>query len=193
MKKVSLSGSLRESVGKKSTKKLRKEEKVPCVIYGKGEQIQFSVPEKEVGKLVWSPNVYNFIIDIDGKEHSAVIQDLQFHPVSDRLLHVDFFEITEDKPFKVALPVEPVGAAPGVVKGGKLTINRRKLNVKGLIKDLPETIKIDITGLDVADTLKVSELAAESDLTFLDPASDVVVAVKSSRKMVDVEEENAEE
>ncbi|MEA3503774.1 MAG: 50S ribosomal protein L25 [Bacteroidota bacterium] len=195
MKKVSLSGSLREDVGKKSTKKLRREERVPCVVYGKGEQIHFSVSDKELGKLVWSPDVCNFILDIDGKEYSTILQDIQFHPVTDITLHVDFFALSEDKEFIVSLPIETTGTAVGVAKGGKLFVNRRKLKVKGLLSDMPETIKIDISKLNVNNSINVAQLNADSKLLFMDPMGSAVVSVISARAAaaMSVEEEESEE
>jgi len=197
MKTVSLSGSPRENVGKKDAKKNRAMGKVPCVMYGsKEEQKQFTVEEKELVKFVWSPHVYLFKINLDGKEYDAVVQDLQFHPVSDRVMHVDFLQIFEDKTFIVSLPVEPVGSSPGIAKGGKLYKNRRKLKVKGLINEMPEKIKIDISKLDINDAIKVNDLDV-GNLTFLDPASSTVIAIKSAKAMAamgaDMEPEEEEE
>lgn len=197
MKTVSLSGSPRENVGKKDAKKNRRQGLVPCVMYGGAQkQKQFTVVEKELVKFIWSPNVYQYDISLDGEEHKAILQDIQFHPVTDRVLHVDFYEIKEDKPFSTSLPVNVVGSSVGLTKGGKVYKNRRKLRVKGLLKDMPEMIDIDISSLDINDTVKVKELEREN-ITFLDPGTDVIIAIKSAKAMAamgaDMEVEEEEE
>lgn len=189
MKTVSLSGSLRENVGKKDAKKVRNEGQVPCVLYGGKEQKHFSVSEKVLVKAIWSPHVYLFNLTIDGKEYRAIVQDLQFHPVKDCVLHVDFLEVNDEKPFMITLPVKPVGVSAGVQKGGRLVVVRRKLKVKGLLADMPETVDLDITNLEVADSIKVAEIQSDK-LSFLDPASSVVLSVKAARNMAEDEEEN---
>ena len=132
MKQVSLSGSSRENVGKKDAKTLRTAGKVPGVLYGDGSNINFAVKETELNKLVWTPAV-NFIeIDIDGTKYKTIVQELQFHPVTDRVLHIDLLLVKEDKPITVQLPVELYGVSPGVQQGGKLRLNKRKIKVKGL-------------------------------------------------------------
>lgn len=182
MKTVSLSGSLRENVGKKDAKKNRREGFIPCVLYGGEEQKHFTLANKELVKTIWNPDVFIYQLTIDGKEHQAIVQDIQFHPVSDKLLHIDFLEVFEDKPFIITLPVKALGSAPGLQKGGKLYMNRRKLQVKGLLNDMPETINLDVSKMDVNDTIKVKEIDNDK-LTFLDPTNSVVIAIKSARAM----------
>lgn len=182
MKTVSLSGSLRENVGKKDAKKNRREGFVPAVLYGGKEQKHFTLVNKELVKTIWNPDVFVYQLTIDGKEHQAIVQDIQFHPVSDKLLHIDFLEVFEDKPFVITLPVKALGSAPGLQKGGKLYMNRRKLQIKGLLNDMPESINLDVSKMDVNDTIKVNEVDNEK-LIFLDPSNSVVIAIKSARAM----------
>lgn len=196
MKTVSLSGSLRENVGKKDAKKNRSGGLVPSVLYGGKEQKHFTLVNKELVKTIWNPDVFVYQLTINGKQHQAIVQDIQFHPVSDKLLHIDFLEVFEDKPFTITLPVKAMGVAPGLQKGGKLYMNRRKLQIKGLLNDLPESIDLDVSKMDVNDTIKVNEIDNDK-LTFLDPANSVVIAIKSARAMAamgaDMEIEEAEE
>jgi len=197
MKTVSLSGSLRENVGKKDAKKHRREGRVPAVIYGGKEQKQFTLENKELVKTVWNPDVFLYKLSIDGKEHQAVVQEIQFHPVTDKIIHIDFLEVFEDKPFVVTIPVKAMGSAPGLQKGGKLYMNRRKMQVKGLLNDIPASIDLDVSKMDVNDTIKVHEVAYDK-LTFLDPTNSVVIAIKSARAMaamgadMEIEEEEEE-
>ncbi len=191
MKTVSLSGSLRENVGKKDAKKIRSQGQIPCVLYGGKEQIHFIVDYQKFSKLIFTPEVYIINIEIDGKEYQSLLQDVQYHPVTDRVLHADFLEIMPDKPVKVALPIHLVGNSIGILRGGRLIQNLRKLQVKGMIKDIPEYIDIDIAKLEIGDSIKVKELSAEK-LYFIDVASQVVVAIKVTR-VVEAEEEEEEE
>jgi large subunit ribosomal protein L25 len=192
MKTVSLSGSPRENVGKKDAKSLREKGHFPCVLYGGKEQVHFSLEEIGFDKVLFTPDVYIIELTIGDNKHKAVIQDLQYHPVTDKVLHVDFLEVFDDKPIKVALPVKSTGNAPGVIKGGRLVQSLRKLKVKGLIKDLPETITIDISKLNIGDTKKVEDIELEN-VEFLDVPSQVVYAVRTTRVTTPEEEEEEEE
>ncbi len=192
MKKVSLSGSLRENVGKKDAKSNRRNGLVPCVMYGGDKQIHFTVNEVKLSKIVWTPEVNLVELDLDGNTYQAIIQDLQFHPVLDTVLHVDFLQVIEDKPFNAVLPVQTVGKSPGVAKGGRLFLFRRKLKVRGLLKDMPEKIEVDISNLDITEGIKVNEMKQEG-LSFLDPKSEVVVTIKAARKMQAIGDEEDEE
>jgi large subunit ribosomal protein L25 len=192
MKVVSLSGSLRESVGKKDAKKVRKEGLVPCVIYGGENQIHFTVKSIEFDKLLFTPDVTLVDIDIDGQVYRAVIQDLQYHPVTDKTLHVDFLQVFEEKPVKIAVPVKIVGTSPGVIKGGKLNKKMRKVLVMALEKFLPDFIEVDISSLDIGMSVRVEDLNVEG-LTFMDPARSVVVAVKTARVLAAENEEDEDE
>lgn len=182
MKTVSLSGSRRANVGKKDASAIRKSGKVPCVIYGGKEQVHFTCSELELGKIVWSPDAHEVKLNIDGKEHRSFIQDIQFHPVNDRLVHVDFLEIHDDKPVKIKLPVKLSGVSEGVKKGGKLVQNFRKLTVSGLPSKLPDVIDVSISDLNIGDGVRVRELNVDG-LKFLDNASSYVVSVQITRNV----------
>ena len=191
MKKAQLSGSLRANVGKKDAKALRNAGQVPCVLYGQGEQTHFSVRSVDLEKLIFSPDVYQVEIDIDGTKKMAIIQDLHMHPVKDKPLHVDFLELSDDKPVKLELPLRYTGAPIGVMNGGKLRQPYRKLRVVGLPGDLPEAVTVEIGGLRIGQSIRISDLDS-SGLTFLEPANAVVLAVKMARGAVADEEEEAE-
>ena len=180
MKVAQLSGSLRTNVGKKDARALRMEDRVPCVLYGQGSQTHFSVKKIDMERLVFTPDVFQVELDIDGKKASAIIQDLQQDPVKDTIRHVDFFELDEKKPVKVGLPVRVTGNSRGVMAGGKLAQVFRRLTVVGLPKDLPEEVTIDITKLRIGQSVRVNQIEANG-LTFLEPANAVVVAVRMAR------------
>jgi large subunit ribosomal protein L25 len=188
MKKAQLSGSLRANVGKKDAKALRNAGQVPCVLYGLGEQTHFSVRSVDVEKLIFSPDVYQVEIDIDGTKKNAIIQDLDMHPVKDKPLHIDFLELSDDKPVKLQLPLRHTGSPIGVMNGGKLRQPYRKLRVVGLPKDLPEAITVEIGNLRIGQSIRISDLNSDG-LTFLEPANAVVLAVKMARGAVADEEE----
>ena len=192
MKTVSLSGSSRENVGKKGANILRKDGSVPAVVYGGDKQIHFSVLENEAKKLVFSPNVYFIELEIDGKKSKVILQEVQTHPVTDRILHLDFLEISDSKPFKLNLPVRLEGFSKGVRNGGNLSQNFRKLKVMGLLKDMPDAVKIDITPLKIGDKIRVADLNI-SGLKFFDPENAVIVGVQMARAVVLEEEEEEEE
>jgi large subunit ribosomal protein L25 len=192
MKTVSLSGSPRENVGKKGANILRKGGNVPAVVYGGEKQIHFSVLENEAKKLVFTPNVYLIELDIDGKKSKVILQEAQTHPVTDRILHLDFFEISDSKPFKLNLPVKLEGFSKGVRNGGNLSQNFRKLKVMGILKDMPDALKIDITPLKIGDKIRVLDLNIPG-LKFFDPENAVIVGVQMARAVVLEEEEEEEE
>ncbi|MCD4725235.1 MAG: 50S ribosomal protein L25/general stress protein Ctc [Bacteroidales bacterium] len=192
MQTVSLSGSLRGNVGKKDAKALRQQGLVPCVLYGGKEQFHFHLDEKDFKKIVYTPETYLVKLKLGDNEIESLLQDIQYHPVTDKILHADFMEIFTDKPVKVAIPVHPVGASEGVLKGGSLNHILRKLIVKAYVKDIPDGIDIDISGLDIGDSVKISDLNIDK-LTFLDPENRVILSVKVTRMAVDVEEEEEEE
>ena len=193
MQTVSLSGSLRENVGKKDAKKHRREGNVPCVLYGGKEQYHFIIPEKALNKVIFTPNTYLIDLDIDGKKFNAILQDVQYHPVTDKILHIDFLEIFDDKPVMLSVPLHFTGVSKGVLKGGRLVRKYRKLRIKGLIKDLPDEVVVDITELNIGDSIKISDLKREN-IEFLDVPTSVAVAVKTQRVIVEevVEEEEGE-
>lgn len=184
MKTVSMSGSLRENVGKKDTKALRKEEKVPCVLYGgKEEQIKFSVSKKDFIPLLFTPDTNYVKINIDGKEHNAILQDIQYHPVNDEVLHADFLRIFDDKPITIAVPVITTGTAPGVLQGGKLALKMRKVRLHGLPNNIPQEVVVDISKLGLAQGVKVAEISIP-DVEVMEVKSSVVVAVRTTRNAV---------
>ena len=192
MKKAQLSGSIRANVGKKDAKALRNAGLVPCVLYGTGEQIHFSVRSVDIEKLIFSPDVFQIELDLDGTKKMGIMQDLQMHPVKDKPLHIDFLELQDDKKVKVMLPLRTTGSAIGVMNGGKLRQPYRKLKVLGLPADLPEAIVVDITKLRIGHTVKINSLPAEN-IEFLDPQTAVVLSVKMARGAVEEEEEEEEE
>jgi large subunit ribosomal protein L25 len=191
MKTVSLSGSPRENVGKKGANTLRKQGCIPAVVYGGKEQLHFSILENEAKKLVFTPNVYLIEIDVNGKKFKAILQETQVHPVTDRILHLDFLEIKENSPFKLNLPVRLEGFSKGVRNGGNLSQNFRTLKVMGLLKDMPDAVKIDITPLKIGEKIRVLDLNIPG-LKFSDPENAVVVGVLTARAVIEEEEEEEE-
>lgn len=191
MKSITIKGSQRESVGKVSTKALRNAEKVPCVLYGGDKPIHFSAEEKVFKNLVYTPNVYTAAIELDGKTFAAILQDIQFHPVTDKILHVDFYQLFDDKEVTMSIPVKLVGTSPGVLNGGSLRFTNRKLKVKALPANLPDFINADISKLRIGNKLYITELLND-DYTFMHPDNTVVVQVRTSRNAVedDIDEED---
>ena len=187
MKSIDIKGSVRTETGKKATKLARKEGLVPCNLYGeaRGENnlpvaLSFTVPASGLRKLVYTPEIYSVNLDIDGKQYTAVMRELQFHPVSDQLLHVDFYEITPTKPIIMEVPIKLNGLAEGVKAGGKLAANVRKLKVRAPYTQIPERLDIDVTTLGLGKTIKAGELKFEG-LELVTPASVVVCQVKMTR------------
>ncbi len=188
MQKVQLSGSARTNVGKKATNALRNDGRVPCVLYGQGEQTHFSVRSVDVEKIIFSADVFQVEIEIEGgKKATAIIQDKQMHPVKGKPMHVDFLELNDKKPVKVSLPLLTSGAAIGVMNGGKLMQPYRKLRVIGLPGDLPETITVEVAELRIGDSIRVSEINIDG-VTILEPTAAVVVGVKMARGAVEEDE-----
>jgi large subunit ribosomal protein L25 len=180
MKTFQLEGSKRESTGKKTAKTYRKESLIPCVLYGGEEGINFIVEKEGIRKLIYTPEVYIVHLTIDQKEYSAILKEIQFHPVTDALLHVDFFQIREDKPVVIEIPVALEGLAEGVKAGGKLSLEMRKLKVKGLYPNFPEKLVVNIENLGLGKTIQVGQLAFDS-LEILNAKDNVVAAVKLTR------------
>jgi large subunit ribosomal protein L25 len=192
MKQVSLSGSPRENVGKKDAKKHRREGKVPCVLYGGKEQTHFIIPELDFRRLIFTPDVFLVNLTVDGKEYQAVLQDVQYHPVTDKVLHADFLEVISGKPIIVGLPVKLEGTSPGVIRGGKMIKKMQKIRVKGLVEDMPEYIVVDISELEIGGSVKISDIELDK-LDTLDPANSVIVRVKTARTIEEIEGEEEEE
>ncbi|WP_299128249.1 50S ribosomal protein L25/general stress protein Ctc [uncultured Winogradskyella sp.] len=194
MKSITINGSQRESVGKSSTKTLRNAGQVPCVIYGGDKSLHFSAPELAFSKLVYTPNAHTVVIALDnGETYNAVMQDIQFHPVTDRILHIDFYQTFEDKEITMEIPVQVVGTSKGVLNGGVLRRPYRKLKVKAIPSKLPDFIEVDITPLKIGSKLYITELENE-DYKFLHPDNTVVCQVRRSRlAVVDDEDEDEDE
>lgn len=182
MKSITITGSKRESVGKVATKALRNAGKVPCVLYGGDKALHFSADETAFKNLVYTPNVYTAKIEFEGNKYNAILQDIQFHPVSDKILHIDFYQLFDDKMVTMAIPVQLVGTAPGIIRGGSLRFAMRKLNVRALPKDLPDYIDADISKLDIGDKLYVTEMKSKK-FSILNPENTVVAQVRTSRNV----------
>ncbi len=193
MQSITIKGSERESVGKKSTKALRNAGKVPCVIYGGEQPVHFYADEIAFKNLVYTPNAYTAVIDLGDKgSFKAVMQDIQFHPVTDAILHIDFYQLFEDKPVTMRIPVRLEGNSPGVRNGGRLLFRRRKLTIKALPANLPDFFNVDISKLRIGGNITVAQLMSDQ-YTILHPESNVVVQVKASRTSVDDSGEDEEE
>ena len=158
MKSITINGSKRESVGKVATRALRNAGKVPCVIYGGKKPVHFSADELAFKNLVYTPNVYTASIDVDGNKYAAILQDIQFHPVTDKILHIDFYQLFDDKEIAMDIPVNIVGNAPGIMAGGVLRLNQRKLKVKALPANLPDFIDADISELKIGNKLFITSV-----------------------------------
>jgi len=180
MKTLAIQAVARAEYGKKATKSVRREGMIPCVLYGAGENVAFSIDEKAVKPLIYTPNSYIVEIDIDGKVEKAVLREVQFHPIREQILHIDFYRVQEDKPVSIAIPVRLTGNAEGVKVGGKLALSARKLVVKGMLENLPDELVIDVTPLKVGQTIFVGDLQFEG-LQFVSPATQAVCAVRVTR------------
>ena len=192
MKTVSMSGSARQNVGKKDAKALRRENKVPCVLYGGSEeQVIFSVPRTDFKGLLFTPDTCYVELNIDGKKSMAILQDIQYHPVSDEVLHADFLRIFNDKPLTIAVPVKTTGTAAGVLLGGKLQIKLRKVRLCGLPNAIPQEVVLDITKLNIGQSIKVNEIKIEG-VEVMEIKSSVVVTVRSTRNAVATDATEAE-
>ncbi|MCX6330117.1 MAG: 50S ribosomal protein L25/general stress protein Ctc [Bacteroidia bacterium] len=192
MKTIEIKGSLRKELGKKSSKKTRDEGCVPCVIYGKENNIHFHAHENSFKNLVYTHEAHLVKLDLDGQVYNVVLHEMQFHPVTDKILHADFVQIFENKPVIIDVPVTVTGEAVGVKTGGKLIVKKRHLKVKGFANDLPENLVIDVTDLKIAHSIKVSDLAYNK-IELLDPKITTVVTVATSRVALKTEEEEAAE
>ncbi|AXG69388.1 50S ribosomal protein L25 [Kordia sp. SMS9] len=181
MKSITINGSQRESVGKVATKALRNAGKVPCVLYGGDNPLHFSAEELSFSKLVYTPNAHTVVIALeDGSTQNAILQDIQFHPVSDKILHVDFYRLFDDKEVTMDIPVAIKGAAPGVMAGGVLRLNKRKLRVKALPANLPDAIEADVSELEIGNKLYVTSLQNDN-YKLLHADNTVVCQVRISR------------
>ena len=191
MKSITINGSKRESVGKKATKALRNAGQVPCVLYGGDQPVHFSAAELEFSKLVYTANAHTVVIALGDVSYNAVLQDIQFHPVTENILHIDFYQLFDNKEIAMDIPVILNGMPLGVRAGGVLRRNRRKLRIKALPTNLPDNIQIDISGLKIGDKVYVSELSNDA-YNFLHSDNTVVCQVKQSRVTVELEDEEEE-
>ena len=193
MKSITINGSKRESVGKSSSRLLRNAGQVPCVLYGGEGPIHFSAPELAFSKLVYTANAYTVVIAFGEKEsYNAILQDIQFHPVSDKILHIDFYQLFDDKKISMDIPVKLNGNPIGVKLGGNLQRNKRKLRIKALPTNLPDNLEIDISELNIGDKVYITELFNEN-YEFLHPDNTVVCQVRRARAALVVETEEGEE
>ncbi|MDO6604070.1 LSU ribosomal protein L25P [Arenibacter palladensis] len=192
MKSITIKGSERESVGKKATKALRNAGKVPCVIYGGDKPLHFAADELSFKDLVYTPNAHTVVVDLEGgKKYDAVMQDIQFHPVTDNILHVDFYQLFKDKEVTMDIPVRLLGNSPGVRNGGRLLFRKRKLAIKALPDNLPDFFDVDISKLRIGGNISVATLLKD-EFTILHPENTVVVQVKAARNAVLTDEEDEE-
>lgn len=194
MKKLSIKVQKRKELGKKNSKLLRTQEQVPCVMYGGEEIIHFYAHTNDFKKLIYTDQIYLVELDVEGKILQAVLKDIQFHPVTDEIIHIDFVQVFENKPAVVSLPIKLTGTSVGILAGGKLRQRRRSIKVKGLVKDVPEVLEISITKLNIGGVIKIGDLSYQN-LEILDPAQAMVVGIVSSRlatKGMDVVDESAE-
>lgn len=186
MQVFELKGELRTDLGKKATKVLREENKVPCVLYGGKENVHFSVVEKDLSKLIYTPLVYLVKVTVDGNSYDAVMREIQFHPVTDRILHIDFYQISAEKPVIMEVPVRLSGFAEGVQAGGKLVQVIRKLKVKALPANLPGEVELDVTTLGLGKSIKVKELSFDN-FEIVNAKEVVIAQVKVTRASKSVE------
>lgn len=180
MKTIQINGTARNEFGKKAAKLLRKEGKVPCIVYGIGENINITVTEDELRKLIYTPHIYVVELNIDGQIYPSILKEAQFHPVKDNVLHVDFLRINEEKPVEIEIPVVLDGLAEGVRAGGKMNLRMRKLKVKGIFTNIPERLHIDVTNLGLGKAIQVGELHFDN-LELTNAKNAVVCAVQLTR------------
>lgn len=190
MKSITIKGSERESVGKVATKALRDAGMVPCVIYGGDQPVHFAAEEKAFKNLVYTPNAHTVVVELKDKSANVILQDIQFHPVSDKILHIDFFELDENKEIIMEVPVKVTGTSPGVLLGGDLRLNQRRLKVKALPKNLPDYVEANISELEMGNKLYVTKLEAKN-FKLMHPDNTVVAQVKISRAAMKAAQEAA--
>lgn len=188
MKTASLSGSSRESVGKKDASQLRLNNRVPAVLYGGGDQKHLSVGELDISKIIVNPDVFQIDLDLDGTAYKCIVQDVQFHPVTERIVHIDLLQIVDGKPVRVELPLRTTGTAQGVIDGGRIQMLFRRLPVRGLIQDLPEEISVDISDLVIGDSARVRDIEVPNCDVLLSESA-LLVACKRTRAAMSAESE----
>lgn len=182
MKKIEIVGYQRANLGRTESQAIRAEGNVPCVLYGGQDQVHFYAPAILFRELLYSPNIYEVALNIEGAEYRAILQEAQFHPVSDVLLHADFLQVADGKAIKIAVPVRTIGTAPGVQKGGKLVTRVRKLRVKGVIENIPDFIDVDVSGLDLGKSVRVGQIPV-TGIEMLEEASNPVASIEIPRAL----------
>jgi large subunit ribosomal protein L25 len=180
MKTIEIKGSLRTELGKKNSRETRKAGNVPCVIYKKDRNIHFFAHENSFKNLIYTPDAHIVRLNLDGEEHKVALQDVQFHPVTDKIIHIDFMEIADNKPIVISIPIKITGDSVGVKAGGKLRIKKRHLKVKGFAADIPEQLLVDITDVKIHHSIKVGDLAYDK-IELIDPRITTVLSVATSR------------
>ena len=190
MKSITIKGSERESVGKKATKAVRDAGMVPCVIYGGNQPVHFVADERAFKDLVYTPNAHTVVVELNGTSYNVIMQDIQFHPVSDKILHIDFFQLSDDKEIVMEVPVKITGTSPGVLLGGVLRLNQRRLKVKALPKNLPDFVEASISELEMGNKLYVTKLPT-NNFKLMHPDNTVVCQVRISRAAMKAAQEAA--
>ncbi|WP_264548339.1 50S ribosomal protein L25/general stress protein Ctc [Flavobacterium sp. N2820] len=190
MKSITIKGSERENVGKKATKAVRDAGMVPCVIYGGNQPVHFVADERAFKDLVYTPNAHTVVIELNGASYNVIMQDIQFHPVSDKILHIDFFQLSDDKEIVMEVPVKITGTSPGVLLGGVLRLNQRRLKVKALPKNLPDFVEASISELQMGNKLYVTKLET-NNFKLMHPDNTVVCQVRISRAAMKAAQEAA--
>ena len=190
MKSITIKGSERENVGKKATKAVRDAGMVPCVIYGGNQPVHFVADERAFKDLVYTPNAHTVVVELNGTSYNVIMQDIQFHPVSDKILHIDFFQLSDDKEIIMEVPVKVTGTSPGVLLGGVLRLNQRRLKVKALPKNLPDFVEASISELQMGNKLYVTKLET-NNFKLMHPDNTVVCQVKISRAAMKAAQEAA--
>jgi len=188
MKEISVTGQKRTDLGKKASKEIRKQGLVPCNIYGekKGangapEAFAFAAPFSELRKIIYTPHIYVIDLNIEGEHHTAILKEIQFHPVSDAPLHVDFFEVNDQKPITMGVPVKLIGLAQGVRDGGRMNLSARKINITAPYQQIPEHLDVDVTALKIGKSIKVGELSFEG-LEITTSKDVIVCSIKMTRQ-----------
>ncbi|WP_396210351.1 50S ribosomal protein L25/general stress protein Ctc [Flavobacterium sp.] len=190
MKSITIKGSERENVGKKATKAVRDAGMVPCVIYGGNQPVHFVADERAFKDLVYTPNAHTVVVELNGTSYNVIMQDIQFHPVSDKILHIDFFQLSDDKEIVMEVPVKITGTSPGVLLGGVLRLNQRRLKVKALPKNLPDFVEASISELEMGNKLYVTKLPT-NNFKLMHPDNTVVCQVRISRAAMKAAQEAA--
>lgn len=183
MKTVALTGELRSELGSKSSRALRNEGKVPCVLYGGSELVHFFIYSPDFKNLVYTPNMYKVQLTIEGKKYQAILQDMQFHPVNEAIIHADFLLVDDQKQVTVSIPVKVTGNSPGVRSGGKLIQKVQRLKIKGLISNIPDSVDVNIDTLDLGQSIKIKQISIPN-IDILDSKDNAIVTVKMTRNVV---------